>query len=60
MWRCTEAADERHYSDPEERKSFVDGYNDGFRGFPQCPSGRPINSYSAGYWEGFADKETDQ
>lgn len=58
-WHCNERADARHYSNTEERKNFIAGYSDGWYGYFMWTSSERNyypNAYSAGYWEGVADR----
>ena len=58
-WQCNERRNARNYPTSEERKNFEAGYSDGYHGYPMWSgSDRNYfpNSYSAGYWEGVADK----
>jgi hypothetical protein len=62
-WRATDAAAERHYADPDERRAFIAAYSDGYHGLPMwaayesrsnCPW---PNAYGAGYHTGAADRK---
>lgn len=58
-WACDQKRDARDYRNPDERKAFNAGYSDGFHGYAQFASNDRDwypNAYSAGYWEGKADK----
>lgn len=57
-WRCRERLDKRNYPDIHESAAFIHGYGDGFHDEPQKQPNelRNPNAYSAGYWEGFADR----
>jgi hypothetical protein len=59
-WRHDERLEARGYRDPDDRKAFGGGYSDGFHGYRMWASNERDwhpNAYSAGYWEGKADKE---
>jgi hypothetical protein len=50
----------RNYTDPNERKAFRLGYENGYAGRPRESRSWLVtlypNAYSAGYWEGYGDK----
>lgn len=59
-WNCNERCDARHYTDKAERANFRAGYSDGYHGYPMWSGSERNyypNAYSAGYWEGVADKK---
>jgi hypothetical protein len=62
-WRCEERAKARDYKKAEERKNFQAGYSDGYHGYAMWASSERNwypNAYSAGYWEGKADRDTKE
>lgn len=61
-WRCNERRDARNYSCIHERSAFNAGYSDAWFGYSKNTSCEPHwypNAYSAGYWEGYADKQAE-
>ena len=54
-WQSTERLDKRNYASQIDRDAFRAGYSDGYHGYLINRGDWPVNSYSAGYWEGFAD-----
>lgn len=62
-WQCDRRREERNYTDPNDNKAFNAGYSDGYYGYPQFTSQERNwypQPYSAGYWEGVADKEHEE
>ena len=58
-WDCDNKRKARDYRNPDERKAFNAGYSDGYYGYPMFSGNERDyypDAYSAGYWEGVADK----
>lgn len=62
-WLAIEKATAQNYRDSRERKNFYVGYSDGFHKYSMW-SGSEQNyypaAYNAGYWEGYADCNTNE
>ena len=63
MSKLDEKLAARNYVDQHERQAFKFGYNNGFGGKPRESRSWLVslypNAYSAGYWEGHADRQED-
>jgi hypothetical protein len=60
MWKANETADNRNYTNINERKNFIAGYSDGYHKYPMWSGSERSyypNAYSAGYNEGVGDRE---
>lgn len=58
-WDCDAKRNARNYADADDRKAFNAGYSDGYHGYEMWSGNERNwhpNAYSAGYWEGVADK----
>lgn len=47
----------RSYSDPCEQNAYYEGHRDGFAGRDRKEDHPFPNAYSAGFWEGFAERK---